>query len=318
MKRISFLIVAFLLISCEKDEGLVFKDQGREVPVFDAERAYSFVEDQVNFGPRYPNSDGHIQVQNYLISFLKDKAGDNFMFSQDFEATGYDESLKLRNIIASFNPYAADRIMLAAHYDTRPRSDEDIPPTDEPILGADDGGSGVAILMELATIFQNNPPPIGVDIAFFDGEDYGTSGDLDNYFLGSRYWANNPPVPGYKPRFGILLDMVGAENATFPKETYSMTYAPNLVNELWSIAAEKGYDNYFLNEEGAGAVDDHVIINRVLKIPFIDIINHRRKINGGTQFGSHWHTQGDNLDIISTETMQAVGDVLNELIYNRL
>ncbi|HBQ58409.1 MAG TPA: hypothetical protein DD671_01975, partial [Balneolaceae bacterium] len=189
---------------------------------------------------------------------------------------------------------------------------------DEGILGADDGGSGVAVLLEMARIFKDNPPPIGVDIVLFDGEDYGRSGSLEKYFLGSRHWSQFPPVPGYSPRFGILLDMVGSENAQFPKEQYSMSYAPNLVQEVWSIAAEKGRDDLFLDEQGAAVADDHIIVYEQARIPIINIINHRRTPNGGAEFGHYWHTHDDNMDIISRETMGAVGDVLLELIYNRL
>ena len=249
---------------------------------------------------------------------LKAYAGPNAVFVQEFTAEGYDEQLELGNVIAAFNLNAPDRIMLSAHWDSRPRADMDSTRKDEGILGADDGGSGVAVLLELARMFSENPPPIGVDIVLFDGEDYGKSGSLDKYFLGSRYWSNNPPVPGYSPRFGILLDMVGAEEAQFPKERYSLSYAPNLVEEVWNIASEKGYDNYFLNEEGAAVSDDHVIVNEQARIPIINIINHSRTPRGGAEFGPYWHTHADNMDIISRETLQAVGDVMAELIYNRL
>ncbi len=309
-----------LLSSCEAEEkGLIFEEKGRSVPSFSADSAYSFTQAQVQIGPRYPNSEGQKAVQDYLKRKLKTYAGAQMVFSQDFTAEGYNgEELRLSNIIASFNPTAADRIMLAAHYDTRPRAEEDPENPENPILGADDGGSGTGVILELARLFSIETPPVGVDVILFDGEDYGESGDLDNYFLGSRYWAENPPVPGYKPRFGILLDMVGGEGAVFPKEQYSMTYAPNLVDEIWSIAAEKGYDDFFLDEDGAGVVDDHVIINRVSRIPFIDIIYHRRNDQDGADFAPYWHTMDDNMDIISRKTLNAVGEVLAELIYNRI
>lgn len=313
-------ILTFLIWGCSSEEtpGLKFTEKGREVPSFNADSAFQFVQQQVDFGPRVPNSEAHQQALEYFEQKFLSYAGLNAVFIQRFEVEGYDETLELGNVIAAFNTTAPDRIMLSAHWDSRPRADEDSTRQDEGILGADDGGSGVAVLLELARIFKDNPPPIGVDIVLFDGEDYGESGSLEKYFLGSRHWSQNPPVPGYSPRFGILLDMVGAETAQFPKEQYSMSYAPNLVEEVWSIAAEKGYDDLFLDEEGAAVADDHVIVNEQARIPIINIINHRRTQNGGAEFDLYWHTHNDNMEIISRETMGEVGDVLLELIYNRL
>lgn len=315
-----FLTLAILVAGCSGSDkqGLQFSEKGREVPEFNADSAYKFVQQQVDFGPRVPNTEAHRQAQAYFVEKLKEYAGSNAVFVQEFTAEGYDEQLELGNVIAAFNLSAPDRIMLSAHWDSRPRADMDSTRQDEGIAGADDGGSGVAVLLELARMFSQNPPPIGVDIVLFDGEDYGQSGSLEKYFLGSRYWSNNPPVPGYSPRFGILLDMVGAEGAQFPKERYSLSYAPNLVEEVWNIAAEKGYGNYFLNEEGAAVSDDHVIVNEQARIPIINIINHSRTPQGNAQFAPYWHTHNDNMEIISRETLQAVGDVMAELIYNRL
>lgn len=312
-----------MILGCSDDAGssdqrLNFEKKGHAVPDFSADSAYHFVERQVSFGPRNPGSEGHQKTEAYLIRKLKDYAGDRMAYSQNFTAAGYDgDSLALTNIIAAFNPSQSDRIMLCAHWDTRPRADEDSSNTDQPILGADDGASGVGLLLELARLFSENPPPIGVDIVLFDGEDYGKSGDTANYFLGSRYWAQHPPVPGYSPRFGILLDMVGGKNAQFPKEQYSMRYAPALVNEIWSIAAEEGSGHLFLDKQGKAISDDHVIINRILGIPTIDIIRHDAN-QKGPGFAPYWHTHRDDMDIIDKKTLQAVGDVLTELIYNRI
>lgn len=316
------ILLLLVALSCggdsKKDGGLQFSEKGKTVPVFSADSAYKFIEEQVEFGPRVPNTYGHVETRKYLEAKLKEYAGASSVFSQEFTEEGYSGTLNMANIIAAFNTTSADRIMLCAHWDTRPRADQDTARTAEYIAGADDGGSGVGVLLELARIFSENPPPIGVDLVLFDGEDYGTSGDLNKYFLGSRYWSLNPPVPGYKPRFGILLDMVGAEGAVFPKEEFSISYAPNLVDELWDIAGEKGYGNVFLNETGAGVLDDHYIINQNTNIPVIDIINHTRGEDGNIVFAPHWHTHQDDMPIISKETLQAVGDVLAELIYNRI
>lgn len=318
------LIVLALLIlagcsSVQKETGLQFSAKGNPVPDFSSDSAYQFIQKQVNFGPRVPNTFGHAETRKYLERKLRSFAGDNAVFAQEFTSESYSgEDLQMANIIAAFNLNATDRIMLCAHWDTRPRADEDTTRTAEYIAGADDGGSGVGVLLELARIFADNPPPIGVDIVLFDGEDYGTQGDLKNYFLGSRYWSQNPPVPGYEPRFGILLDMVGAKDATFPKENFSMDYAPNLVDELWQIAGEKGYGDYFLNERGAGVLDDHYIVNQYTDIPVINIINHTANEEGNIVFADHWHTHRDDMPIISRETLQAVGEVMLELIYNRI
>ncbi len=315
------IIVLLVLLSCSNTDKnkLQFSDKGRDVPSFLADSAYSFIEKQLENGPRVPNTYGHVKTREYLTEALKAYAGSNAVFTQYFQAEGYSsDTLQLANVIAAFNTTSPDRIMLAAHWDTRPRADQDSVRTVDAIAGADDGASGVGVLLELARLFSENPPPIGVDIVLFDGEDYGTSGDLSNYFLGSRYWSENPPVPGYSPRFGILLDMVGAENAYFPKEEYSIAYAPNLMEEIWSIAGEKGFGDIFLDEVGAAVLDDHYIVTNETKIPMIDIINHTRDAEGNIRFAPHWHTHKDDLPIIDKNTLQVVGEVLSELIYNRI
>ncbi|MDR8392578.1 M28 family peptidase [Aliifodinibius sp. S!AR15-10] len=300
-------------------ERLNFEKQGREVPSFNADSAYHYIQQQVDFGPRYPGSKGHKLTKAYLIGKLAETAGERNVFAQHFTHQGYEgDTLNLTNIIAAFNPTASDRIMLCAHWDTRPRADEDPNEPNKPILGADDGGSGVGVLLELARMLEENPPSIGVDIVLFDGEDYGKKGQMDRYFLGSRYWANNPPVQNYSPRFGILLDMVGGENAQFPKELNSLRFAPALVNEIWQIADGKGYSDTFINREGVAISDDHVVINRILRIPTIDIIRHEPGTGSTVKFAPYWHTHKDNMEIISRETLDSVGEVLAELIYNRI
>lgn len=317
---LSLLIILFF--GCddpkEQQQRLNFEKKGREVPAFSADSAYRFVEEQVNFGPRNPGSEGHRETKNYLFRKFQSYAGMERVFSQEFSTEGYNgDTLQLTNIIAAFNPRQTDRIMLCAHWDTRPRADKDSVHTAQPIPGADDGASGVGILLELARLFRDNPPPIGVDLILFDGEDYGREGDTAQYFLGSRHWSQNPPVRGYAPRFGILLDMVGGEEALFPKEQYSMEYAPALVNELWSIAEEEGYGAMFVNREGNAISDDHVVINRILGIPTIDVIRHRPD-RPGMGFAPYWHTHNDDMDIIDKKTLRGVGEILTELVYNRL
>ena len=311
----------FVSVGCEKSTTpnltqLNLKPQGREVPDFHADSAYHYIQQQVDFGPRNPNSKAHRQTLKYLKENLAHYAGSDKVFQQKFTHPGYGaDSLKLTNIVASFNVNASDRIMLCAHWDTRPRAEEDSDPAQKnnPILGADDGGSGVGVILEIARIMYHHPPPVGVDIVLFDGEDYGKRDSLQHYFLGSRYWSENPPVPNYNPRFAILLDLVGAKDATFYRERYSLSYAKPLVNDVWAIADTLGYDHFFLSETGRAIQDDHFIVNRDAGIPAIDIINHTK-----TGFPDYWHTHRDNMDIIDKKTLEAVGSVLTELIYNRL
>ncbi|CAN5235405.1 M28 family peptidase [soil metagenome] len=320
-KILSIILILLLvtLSSCGEDEsGLEFERQGREVPEFNAQNAYNFIQEQVNFGPRVPNTEEHVLTKDYLREQLASVAGARNVFVQEFQQEVYGENLTMFNLLASFGLHHQDRIILAAHWDTRPRGEEDPVEPESPIPGADDGGSGVGVLLELARIFSENEPPVGVDIVFFDGEDYGEVSDLQHYFLGARHWGNNPPVPGYSPRFGILLDMVGGENAIFSKEGHSMRFAPNLVDEIWSIAARLGYDNLFLDQRGGNVADDHIIVRQLTGIPMINIIHHTVDDRGNVQFPPYWHTQNDNMDIIDTATLQAVGDVLLELIYNRI
>lgn len=288
------------------------------MPLFSADSAYHFIELQLSAGPRVPGSEGHSMARDIIRRKLQEFAGQRNTYSQNFQEIVYGDTLNMTNFISSFGGSHTDRIVLAAHWDTRPRAEKDPDDKDSPIPGADDGGSGVGVLLELARIFFENPVPIGVDIIFFDGEDYGKPSDLEFYFLGSREWGNNPPVPDYNPRFGILLDMVGGENAIFPKEGYSMQYAQSLVNEIWSVADEKGYGDLFVDQRGAPISDDHVIVQRLTGIPMINIIHHRVSDDGKVIFPEYWHTQRDDLNIISKSTLQAVGDVLLELIYNRI
>lgn len=316
---ITLLVISLILISCgEEGAGLEFSEQGRTVPEFSSDRAYQYIQDQVNFGPRVPGTPAHVETKNYFREHFQNTAGQRSMFVQEFEMEVYGDTLPLFNIIASFGLEHSDRIVLAAHWDSRPRAEEDSDDPDSAILGADDGGSGVGVLLEFANIFAEYDLPIGVDIILFDGEDYGEVSDLDNYFLGSRYWSQNPPVPGYNPRFGILLDMVGGTEAVFPKEGFSMTYAPNLVNEIWSIGAEFGHGDLFIDERGGRIQDDHIIVQRYTGIPMINIIHHTVNPNGSVNFPLYWHTHNDNMDIIDKAVLQAVGDVVLELIYNRI
>jgi len=286
-----------------------------ETPDFNADSAYAYVETQVSFGPRVPGT----PAQRNAASWMKQKL-ENFcdtVFVQDVQVkAGSGKMLPCINIIGSINPNAKRRILLLAHWDSRPWADMDVKDQEKPILAADDGGSGVAVLLEVARAIQQKPlsKDLGIDILFTDVEDYGKTEWGDNsYALGTQYWARNPHIPGYSAEFGILLDMVGAKNAQFPLEGVSTKYAGRVQQQVWQAANTAGYSSYFPFVAGAEITDDHVFVNEIAHIPTIDIIN----LNSTTQsaFASHWHTHNDNMSVIDKSTMKAVGATLLQVIY---
>jgi hypothetical protein len=229
--------------------------------------------------------------------------------------------LKARNIIGSFDSEKKRRVLLFAHWDSRPYADRDADPANhrKPIDGADDGGSGVGVLLEIARQIGAKRPDIGVDIIFFDAEDYGTPKFVDDFkqdvwCLGSQFWAKNPHVPQYKAEYGILLDMVGAKDATFYKEFESVRYAGQYVEKVWMAARKLNYGKFFINAKGGGVLDDHIYVIKGRRIRCLDIINHSPDSNTG--FGDYWHTLNDTMDNISKETLKAVGQTVLEVIYN--
>lgn len=243
------------------------------------------------------------------------------VFIQNVLLKAYNnEKLQAKNIIGVFNPEIRKRILLFAHWDSRPYSDQDIDERNynKPIDGADDGASGVGVLLEVARQIKLKGINIGLDIIFFDAEDYGVPNFIesklaDTYCLGSQYWSQNPHVANYKAEFGILLDMVGSENAKFYKELYSVQNASNIVDLVWNTAQNKGFDKYFINENIGAITDDHLYVMKGRNIPCIDIISCDPTTHHG--FGFYWHTQQDNMNNISNETLNAVGQVIMEIIY---
>jgi Zn-dependent M28 family amino/carboxypeptidase len=284
------------------------------IPQFNEDSAYQFIQRQVDFGPRIPNTKAHEKAGDYLVNVLQSYNISVIEQRANLRAhTG--EFLKARNIIAEINPTMSNRVLLCAHWDTRPFADKDPKNPKATFDGADDGGSGVGVLLEIARIINNNPINIGIDIILFDAEDFGDSGGgAETYCLGSQYWAANPHRAGYYAKYGILLDMVGAKDAKFPKEGWSMKYAPSIVEKVWNQASILGYGQYFINQQSAPITDDHYFINTIAKIPCIDIINY----NPGQYeqgFAPHWHTQKDDMSIIDKNTLKAVGQTLLHLIY---
>ncbi|MBE0637522.1 MAG: M28 family peptidase [Bacteroidales bacterium] len=291
------------------------------VPGFDADSAYYFVARQLSFGPRVPGTSAHAQCAKWLEETMKQFTPD--VIVQEFKARVYNSQvLGGKNIIAVFNPQMQRRILLAAHWDSRPYADHDPDPANhgKAIDGANDGASGVGVLLEIARQLSRQSPSAGVDIILFDLEDYGPPQDKQTYEstdmwgLGSQHWARNPHVPRYTANFGILLDMVGAPNARFPMEGFSMYYAPDINKKIWTLAGKLGYGEYFIFEQGGYITDDHYYVNKIARIPMINII-HLDETSSNGSFYEHWHTVNDNLDQIDQNTLKIVGEVVLNVIY---
>lgn len=319
-------VIALLLAgSCNNPVEMKTEKVEKELEVFrnfNADSAYHFVETQVNFGPRVPGSKAHENCRMYLTSSLERYS--NRVIVQSFKTRAYNGNIMNGyNIIGSFDTLNKRRVLLCAHWDSRPFADYDPDEEnhDKPIDGANDGASGVGVLMELARQFSLLKPSVGLDIIFFDLEDYGEphgdqfTGKPDTWGLGSQYWSKNPHTPGYKARFGILLDMVGDKDATFLMEGFSMEYAPKIVRKVWSVAGQIGFSNYFLFKDGGYITDDHYYINRIAGIPTINIIHLDDKSANGSFF-DEWHTLGDNMDVIDRNTLRVVGLTVLNTIYN--
>lgn len=283
---------------------------------FDADSAYNFVAAQVDFGPRTPGSKAHEDCRKWII----EKIGFyGFQVDvQSFDGKDYfNNNVKGYNILTRINPDIKDRVLLLAHYDSRQVSDNDAISENKhvAVLGADDGASGVAVLMEILRTVANYPhryDSTGMDILFVDLEDNGHTNnngkDDDNWCLGSKHYATVVKDSPIKPRYGILLDMVGAKGARFCMEQYSKIYAARYQKSIWDTAKRLGYENYFLGKDGGAITDDHVPMITIAGIPTVDIINFDPDTDKG--FGSHWHTQKDNMGVIDTNTLRAVGETV--------
>lgn len=289
------------------------------VPMFNADSAYAFTQKQVDFGPRVPETPAHDSTLAWLHAKLSGFA--DTVYLQSDKATVYNgQKKRFTNIIASFNPNAGKRIMLCAHWDTRPFADQDENPANwkTPIDGANDGASGVAILIELARLLKDHPVDIGVDLILFDLEDYGepkfdARGRPDTYALGSQYWSRHPHVSGYTAKYGILMDMVGAKGSTFRMEEYSMRFAPDVMKRVWKVAGDLGYSGFFMYTPAQPIQDDHFYVNTIMGLPTIDIIHLN---NAGQHLFHHsWHTMDDNMEVIDVNTLRAVGQTVTKVVY---
>ena len=279
-----------------------------ERQAFDGNGALDLIRQQCNFGPRVPGTQAHANCADWLISTLKQSC-DTVILQTGTVQTATEGKIGIKNIIGVINPDASQRLLLLAHWDTRPWADNDPDPANhsKPVMGANDGASGVGVLLQLARQLKADSTTLGIDILLVDAEDMGEDDNEDSWGLGTQYWVQHPHVQGYRPLFGILLDMVGAQNATFTREYYSMQYAGGFVDLVWNNAA----GNHFINAQGGAVTDDHVFVNRG-GIPCVDIIDMRS--DSETGFCPEWHTLSDTMDGISTTTLGEVGQTLLNVI----
>ncbi|MCB9245570.1 MAG: M28 family peptidase [Flavobacteriales bacterium] len=291
------------------------KQNLQEVKVeYDADSAYAFVAKQVSFGPRVPGTTAHGRCVDYLTEKLNSYCDTAFVQEGGIQ-TVTGKNVDIRNVIGVINPKSSYRLLLAAHFDTRPQADEDPNRPTEAADGANDGASGVGVLLELARQLQSVAPKIGIDIIFFDAEDMGERGGApQTWCLGSQYWGSHTHVPNYVAQDAVLLDMVGAKDAVFAYEINSVHVNQNLVHELWRTGQNLGYARHFLNIMGQNVIDDHQFVQQLTGIPMIDIIEHDVERRS---FGAYWHTHADNMDVIDKKTLKAVGHTVLHWVATR-
>lgn len=319
-----YLISIILLASCSNDKKTnVSRGENIKtkisIPNFNSDSSYYFVKKQVDFGPRVISTKAWDECSKYLVDKLN--SYNAFVKVQEAPIKTYDgKEHVLRNIIASFSVEKNNRIALFAHWDSRHIADHDSVNTKQPILGANDGGSGVGVLLEIARNLNNQSPNIGVDIILFDAEDYGQPENSqypimnESWCLGSQYWSKNPHIKNYYAKYGILLDMVGGENARFRYESTSAYYASDILKKVWDMAHKIGYSDYFIFKSSPQIMDDHYYVNTLMAIPTIDIIEFDPSTK--TNFNEHWHTHADNMNNVNRKTLKAVGQTVLNVIYS--
>ncbi len=280
---------------------------------FNTDSAFKYLKNQVDFGPRVPGTAAHAACREWLADELR-RHGAQVEVRKSPVTTYKGENFTAYNIFASYNPDAEERLLLLAHYDTRPWADSDSDSANHlrPIDGANDGASGVSVLLELARAFNTTNPGRGIDILFVDVEDSGSHDDEDSWALGTREFACDAAARGYNPSQAILLDMVGGKDARFYREYFSENVAPQLLSELWNTADRSGYSERFVNKQGGAVTDDHLELIKV-GIPAIDIIEFNQA--SATGFSPTWHTMDDNISNIDPESLKAVGQTLLNFIY---
>jgi hypothetical protein len=314
-------VIILLMTACKNKPATEPDNLQSAVPAFSADSAYLFCQQQCDFGPRIMNSEAH----ELCGQWIADRFRHFGMEVQLQQATlrGYDGTpLHSTNIIASYKPQLTERVMLCAHWDSRPWADND---PDEanwhtPVMAANDGASGVAVMLEVARLLQQaDSLNVGVDFICFDAEDWGVpqwseQSDNDSWALGAQHWAAHPHRENYKPRYGILLDMVGGQGAHFYREQYSIHYAAHIVSRVWQAANVAGYSSFFPQEDGGAITDDHVPVNQTAGIPCIDIIPYYPDCEASS-FGPTWHTVNDDMQHIDRNTLKAVGQTLMQVLF---
>lgn len=298
-------------------------DTFAERGTFSGDSAMAYAAAQVAFGPRTPGSVAHDNCARWLASELSRFGADTVCILESKAEAWNGNILPVKNIFAQFNPGSDTRVILLAHYDTRPWADQDSDSDsrEQPIDGANDGASGVAVLLEIARNLGIENPEIGVDILLTDCEDYGARSDVataggsdDGWCLGSKHFAENLPYKAsQRPRFGILLDMVGARGARFNREYLSTQLAPTPTAKVWAMARRLRLDERFPMEIGGAVTDDHLPLIQA-GIPVTDIIENNSRSTG--TFPASWHTHNDNLENLDPESMAAAGRVVLNVIYN--
>ena len=327
--KILFILFAVLFAACNSNKkaasgdgsGIAMQPVG---PAFSADSAYAYCKAQCDFGPRTMNSKAHDECGSWIVAKFKQYGLG--VTEQRVTLNGYDGTpLKATNIIASYRPELTERVLLCAHWDTRPWADNDPDSANwrKPVLGATDGASGVAVMLELARLLHSDTTKlaVGVDFVCFDAEDWGVprwsdvADNGDSWALGAQHWSANPHKQGYKARYGILLDMVGGQGAQFWREGMSMQYAPDIVKKVWAAADVVGFGSYFVNQDGGYVTDDHIPVNEKAKIPTIDIVSYYPDCRQST-FGPTWHTVSDDMEHIDRSTLGAVGQTVVQVLYS--
>ena len=327
--KILFILFAVLFVACNSNKkaasgdgsGIAMQPVG---PAFSADSAYAYCKAQCDFGPRTMNSKAHDECGSWIVAKFKQYGLG--VTEQRVTLNGYDGTpLKATNIIASYRPELTERVLLCAHWDTRPWADNDPDSANwrKPVLGANDGASGVAVMLELARLLHSDTTKlaVGVDFVCFDAEDWGVprwsdvADNGDSWALGAQHWSANPHKQGYKARYGILLDMVGGQGAQFWREGMSMQYAPDIVKKVWAASDVVGFGSYFVNQDGGYVTDDHIPVNEKAKIPTIDIVSYYPDCRQST-FGPTWHTVSDDMEHIDRSTLGAVGQTVVQVLYS--
>lgn len=271
---------------------------------FDGPAAFEYLKAQVAFGPRIPGTPPHEHMAQWLDSLLRGRA-DTLVVQAWTHVTAARDSLPLRNFIARFNPAGTTRVLFLAHWDTRPHSDGPASKNPKaPVPGANDGASGVAVLLGVADALKKHPPTIGVDLLFDDGEDYGDFNQQPNdVLIGARYYAAHLP-PGPLPKYAVLFDLVADKDLQIYQEGNSLTGAPEIVNLVWGVARKAGHQDLFIDAPKHTLTDDHVELQKV-GIKAIDVVDFDYP---------WWHTFEDTIDKVSAASLQVVGDVAVALV----